>query len=170
MLVCTCMREGSIATGNLGESVRLLRHSIWCWCMFLLNMSEASGVMFAAMSRGCGCEQQRWWPVGMIMTLLTARCALISILMILLHEVACVTWEPLNECCMQFSHCYVLQHCTMTWKQAWFAKTICYCDIPRWLSSWGSWLLHRLDRHLNKPLHIRLRYKLQRSQSDLGSA
>lgn len=40
---------------------------------------------------------------------------------------------------------------------------------PKWLSSRGSWLLHRLG-HLNKPLFTFLRYKLQRSRSDLWSA
>ena len=66
MLVCTCMHKGPIAIWNLWQSVRLFLHSLF------FNMSEASGAMFTAMLRGCG-EQQRWWPVGMIMMLLTAR-------------------------------------------------------------------------------------------------
>lgn len=129
MLVCGCMRAGSI--WNLSESGGLWLNSIWCSCVPSVRYVE---------SKWCHVYFNILWLWFWIAEMVACRHDLADCQVciesnledfVIWRCLYCITTsetyvqhECMHAACRVTFTGYVLQHCTMSRKQAWFAKNI----------------------------------------------
>ena len=134
MLVCTCMREGSIAIWNSGQSVGSLMHSIYCSCMPFFKYVK---------SEWCHLRCSFLWLWLRIAEIVACPHDLADCQVCIQFNLDdCIVWNSLYcistcESCMQLVESHSLLCSAALHNESLVCQGSIYCDIPNDCDSEG---------------------------------